>query len=256
MKQLNVMAFRKLKRDASMTSRGAGAVYRHEYKYLCTSIQSAILKSRVNALLKKDIHSGDTGGYRVRSLYFDSLDSNCYFENEAGVDRRDKYRIRIYDCNTKYILLEKKSKERTMTSKTSCQIDETICRKLINREPITITSTMSDVEKKLLSELQYKGMRPVVIVDYFRYPFVEKNGNVRVTFDENISSSNDVLNFLDRDIISRPVLSTGKSVIEVKWDELIPEYIKKHIQLEDLQWCSFSKYYLCRKYNTYGGIRI
>ena len=239
-----------------MSSKDTGAVYRHEFKYLSTSIQSAITKSRVNALLKKDVHSGDTGSYHVRSLYFDNLNSNCYFENEAGVDCRDKYRIRIYDCNAQYILLEKKSKERTMTSKTSCQIDEITCRKLMNKEPITITSTMSDVEKMLLSELQYKGMRPVVIVDYLRYPYVEKNGNVRVTFDENISSSNDILHFLDKDIISRPVLSTGQSVIEVKWDALIPEYIKKHIQLEDLQWCSFSKYYLCRKYNTYGGIRI
>lgn len=239
-----------------MINSHAGAVFRHEYKYFSTEVQRAVLKTKANGLLKKDVHSSESGGYRVRSLYFDNLYNRCYSENEAGVDNRDKYRIRIYDSNSNYILLEKKSKQRQMTLKTSCRISEEICRKLMNREMIVLDDSMTAKQKQLLSELQYQGMRPVVIVDYMRYAYVEKNGNVRITFDENISSSGEVTRFLEKDIVLRPVLDMGKGVVEVKWDELIPDYIKNHMQLENLQWSSFSKYFLCRKYNTYGGVRI
>ena len=175
-------------------------------------------------------------------------------ENESGNDRRDKYRIRIYNANPEKIVLEKKSKERQMTSKISCPITEEICRKLMKNEQIQITEEMSEIQKKLLLEMQLKVMRPSVIVEYQRFPYVNKNGNVRITFDENIVSSNDTMNFLEKKIVSRPILEAGHSVLEVKWDEFLPSYIKEHMAIDRLQWMSFSKYYLCKKYNTCGQI--
>lgn len=229
--------------------------FRHEYKYLCDSSQNAILKMRAKGLLQIDSHAQNVGYYYIRSLYFDTLDNQCYLENEDGVDKRDKYRIRIYNADSEKIVLEKKSKERQMTSKKSCQISEEICRKLMKSERVEITEDMPVILKELLLEMQLKAMRPVVIVEYQRFPFVERNGNVRITFDENIRSSNEINSFLEKQIMTRPVLQNGQSVLEVKWDTFLPSYIKEHMQIENLQWNSFSKYYLCRKYNTYGGIR-
>lgn len=229
---------------------------RHEYKYLCDSNQNAVLKMRVQGVLQPDRYALNTGYYHIRSLYFDTLDSECYWENESGTEKRDKYRIRIYNEDLGKIMLEKKSKERQMTSKISSPISESICRKLMKNEPVQIEEEMNAIQKELLLEMQLKLMRPAVIVEYQRFPYVEKNGNVRITFDENISSSNDIDHFLDKKIITRPVLETGQSVLEVKWDAFLPSYLKQHLSLETLQWTSFSKYYLCRKYNTYGGIRI
>ena len=113
-----------------------------------------------------------------------------------------------------------------------------------------------DILKQLLLEMQEKNMRPKVIVEYVRYPFAERNGNVRITFDEAISSSNEIESFLDRNITVRPIMEKGQGIMEVKWDEFLPDYIKETMQLDSLNWNSFSKYYLCRKYNTYGGIRV
>ncbi len=230
--------------------------YRHEDKYLCNRMQNAVLKARAGAILKKDIHSSKDGCYRVRSLYFDSIRDSCYYENENGVGERDKYRIRIYDGNPENIFLEKKSKRRQMTLKYSCRIEEETCRRLMNGRPVEITSRMSKQQQGLLVQLQGKAMRPAVIVEYLRYPYVEHNGNVRMTFDEDICSSNDIGGFLEERIGCRPVLEKGMSVFEVKWDEFLPGYIRQFIQLDSLQWSSFSKYYLCRKYNAYGGIRV
>lgn len=234
----------------------ASAKYRHEEKFLCDSMQNAVLKTRAGAILKRDSHSSEAGCYRVRSLYFDSIQDSCYYESENGIGERDKYRIRIYNADPDNIFLEKKSKKRQMTLKHTCRIEEETCRRLMNGQRVEITSGMSKLQKSLLMQLQGKAMRPAVIVEYLRYPFVEGNGNVRMTFDEHICSSNDIERFLEERISCRPVLEKGMSVFEVKWDEFLPGYIKHFIQMDSLQWSSFSKYYLCRKYNAYGGIRV
>lgn len=232
------------------------AKYRHEYKYICDAVQSSIIKMRANGLLALDKNACENGYYNIRSLYFDTLDNRCYYENEMGVDNRSKFRVRIYDHCMEKILLEKKSKRRQMTLKKSCCISKSDCEKLMNQEKVEITEDMTSTQKQLLTELQIQNMRPVVIVEYDRVPFVNSSGNVRVTFDENIRSSNDVGSFLEEDIQTRPIMEKGKSILEIKWDEFLPSYIKTHLQTECLQWSSFSKYYLCRKYNTYGGIKL
>lgn len=227
--------------------------FRHEYKYLCDKTQNMLLKMRAKGLLQEDKYTKTQGYYYVRSLYFDTIDHQCCQENENGNDKRNKYRIRIYNGNCERIVLERKSKERQMTSKTSCPISEDICRKLMGNQRVQIMEDMSEVQKKLLLEMQLKAMQPVVIVEYQRFAYVEKNGNVRITFDENIGSSKEINKFLEKQVITRPILKSGQSVLEVKWDAFLPSYIKEHMQMETLQWSSFSKYYLCRKYNTYGG---
>lgn len=228
--------------------------YRHEYKYMCNSAQNEILKLRARGLLRVDEHAKEKGYYNIRSLYFDTIDNQCFSENEAGYDKRDKYRIRIYNGNLKKIVLEKKSKVHQMTLKVSCSISEETCRKLMKNEYIKITEDMKPTERLLLLEMQLKVMRPVVIVEYQRFPYVEKNGNIRITFDEKISSSSNIEDFLENEITTRPILRMGQSVMEVKWDAFLPSYIKEQLSVETLQWTSFSKYYLCRKYSTLGGI--
>lgn len=245
-----------MRTETKKPTAAAKAGLRHEYKYLTDSRQNALLKVRAAGILQRDSHAGKDGCYRIRSLYFDTPRDSCYYENESGIGERDKYRIRIYNGDLSRITLEKKSKIRQMTRKQSCPISEALCRRLMEQRGIEITPDMTEGQKQLLGEMQRKAMRPVVIVEYVRYPFVERNGNVRVTFDENICSSNEVSRFLDPRILLRPVLSRGMSVLEVKWDAFLPDYIKHHLQQEELQWSSFSKYYLCRKYNTYGGMRV
>lgn len=228
--------------------------YRHEYKYYCTAREMAELLARARGLMRPDPHAGAGGAYRVRSLYFDTLEDACYFETEDGVDVRDKYRIRIYNGNAERISLERKSKKSGMTLKSACRIDEALCRKLMTGQGLFAAD--AQMEEELLRSMRERCMRPAVIVEYLRYPFVEPNGNVRVTFDMQITSSCDFNAFLDRRIGGRPILPNGGGILEVKWDTLVPEYVKQGLQMNSLQRISFSKYCLCRKYNVYGGIRL
>ena len=69
--------------------------FRHELKLLCSAQDLAIVRARLKNLLPFDTHAGENGQYTIRSLYFDDYNDSCLRENEAGVDNRRKYRIRL-----------------------------------------------------------------------------------------------------------------------------------------------------------------
>ncbi len=230
--------------------------YRHEYKYLIDAMQQSLLKLHAAGTLQPDAHADENGEYLIRSLYFDSLDDKCFYENENGDDPREKYRIRFYNCDSSRISLECKAKTRNMTRKTSCPITVDQCLSFMEGMIPEPERDVSPKQAAMFCQMQLQNLRPVVIVQYVRTPYINRTGNVRVTFDYNIASSNDIAGFLNPDIPLRQVLPTGQSILEVKWDELLPSYIREQLELESLQWTSFSKYYLCRKYNCYGGVRI
>ena len=105
--------------------------YRHEYKYLCSGLQLKVLEKRLCALLRPDPHAGASGTYLIRSVYFDTPDNTCYYENENGVDPRAKYRIRTYNCSDRRITLERKIKRRGMTHKDAASLTRAQCEQML-----------------------------------------------------------------------------------------------------------------------------
>lgn len=222
--------------------------YRHELKYVCTAAQLAIIQARIHHLIDLDSHVGDDGMYRIRSLYFDDYYDRCYCENENGTDPREKFRIRIYNGSAERISLELKKKERGKTLKLSCPLTEEQCRTLMRGEPLPDSKDYPAVLQKLLLLMKTTMMKPKIIVEYDRVPYVYQLGNVRITLDKNISSSNRLETFLDKEIYKRPIMPAGQHVLEVKFDEYLPDYIYRTLQLDSLRQTAFSKFYLCRKF--------
>lgn len=219
--------------------------YRNEWKYLVSGADLVILAARLRVLLPNDSHQKGSG-YAIRSLYFDDFDNSCLAENEAGVDDRRKYRIRIYNGSAERIQLEIKEKLHGMTHKSSCLITRQECEDIMAGIPPRITAD-SPAPRNLLSvAMQTRGMQPKVIVEYERTAFVGRTGNVRITFDRNISASNAVQNFLEPKVALMPVLPAGQHVLEVKFDELLPDPVAQVLDLGRLRQTAFSKYYLCR----------
>lgn len=222
--------------------------YRHEFKYEIDIGQVIILKKRLSEILEKDMHVGKEEGYRIRSLYFDDYDDSCFYDNENGNEPREKYRIRIYNGSTDKIRLELKRKEAGKTLKYSCDISREQTELLMRGERISWEEEMPPLLKKLYIYQETRNLSPKVIVEYDRIPFVYKDGNVRVTLDLDICSSNRIEHFLDKDISRRPIMPKGKHLLEVKYDEFIPDFIKRTVKMDNLRQTTYSKYYLCRKF--------
>lgn len=55
--------------------------------------------------------------------------------------------------------------------------------------------------------------------------------------------------FFDPDIPRRQILPVGRQLLEVKYDEYLPDPIYHALSLSNMQRIPFSKYYLCRKYH-------
>ena len=228
--------------------------YRNELKYIVSAQQIAILKNRIRPLMALDAHAGEGGKYTVRSVYFDDYKNTCFFENEDGTSPREKFRIRIYNADEKEIRLELKRKERGKTHKDSCPLTAGQCQSFLGGKGPECMGAYPPVLQKFILKYRSELYRPKVIVEYDREPYVYKAGNVRVTFDTGIRSSNQVDGFFEKDLFARPVMPTGYHLMEVKYDGFLPDVINYSLQTGSLSRETFSKYYLCRRYNI-GGVK-
>ena len=226
--------------------------YRNEIKYLVSETQLVLLENRIRNLIQPDRHAGADGTYQIRSLYFDDFENTYYRENEMGTDPREKFRIRIYNGDPGRISLELKKKQHSMTQKLSCLLTEEQCRELMAGRLLPADPSYPPVLQKMNLLMKTRLLKPKVIVEYDRTPFVEKLGNTRVTFDRNIRSSNAVASFLEKRVPARPIMPAGKPILEVKYDEFLPDYLYRNLQLSHLRQTTFSKYYLCRRYSLSG----
>ncbi len=221
--------------------------YRHEYKYFISDSEAVILRKRIEKLMPLDKHVGPSGVYLITSLYFDDYYDSCLTENENGTDPREKLRIRIYNHDTSRIRLECKRKERGKTLKRSARISKEQVEDIINGQLLKYENDIDPLLIKFGEQQRSKMLVPKVIVEYERIPYIYSLGNVRVTFDRYLSSSNRIENFLSGDYMKRPVMPAGKLLLEVKFDEYLPDYLHSALQLDNLVQTAFSKYYLCRK---------
>lgn len=219
--------------------------YRHELKFQVSDREIEILRYRLKPIMGTDVHQKDSS-YTVRSMYFDDLYDTGMRENEDGVNNRKKYRIRIYNGSGSSIKLEKKSKLCGMTKKEGAVITEEACRIYMTGQAPSLHAESSLIEKELYCELKMHGMYPKSIVEYERTAFIEQRGNVRITFDRNIRGSTEFHSFLEKEIPGVPLMPKGKHILEVKYDELLPDYISQVMNLGTLQRSAFSKYYYSR----------
>lgn len=104
---------------------------------------------------------------------------------------------------------------------------------------------------ELYHEMKHNLLRPKVIVDYVREPYVCANGNVRITFDKELRTGLHSVDLFNRELLPIQAIDENLIILEVKYDEYIPDYIKIALQLEGLQRQSASKYVICRKFLKY-----
>lgn len=221
-------------------------MYRVEDKYCCTATELIALQARIGTVLRPDENEGGSEGYSITSLYFDDLRDSCLRDTEDGVNRRNKYRIRIYNNALNVIKLEVKTKQDNRILKFSRSISIAEMKRLMNGECIEDDASMEDPATLFNLAIKTQGLRPRVIVSYERKAFVYEPGNVRITFDRNIRAGGRVEEFGQKNI-SYEFLREYDKVLEVKYDEFIPDFLLQLLELGNMQQTAYSKYQLCRE---------
>ncbi len=223
-------------------------IYRNEWKYICRSSKLEVLEQRLAAVLEKDIHSAPSGNYEIHSLYFDDYQDTCARENEAGLPKRFKYRIRYYGACPEQLRLEYKEKLYGRCRKESCVLPPELYQDLMEgRADEVFWKTEDPLLKRFCVDVMTRMFAPKAIVDYERTAYVEPIANVRITLDRNISVSADTAHFQDGEYRKFPLLPEGQHVLEAKFDYVLPQYLKKLIpDCSGLVQTAFSKYYMGR----------
>ncbi len=221
--------------------------FRHEWKHEISESDVLSLRPRLNYVMQTDSHATD-GRYTIRSLYFDDLFDTALHEKINGVSKREKFRLRYYNGDTAFILLEKKSKINGLCLKEQVCITADEADALINRRFKCINKDSRPLLSELIFKMQTKGLKATTIVDYTREPFVYPPGNVRVTIDYNIRTGLMCTDFLNTNCATVPV-PMSPIVLEVKWDEFLPSIIRDIVQLKGRHTSAFSKYAICRSYD-------
>ena len=217
---------------------------RNEWKYILTGPEFAVAEGRLQGLLSPDSHAGDDGRYSVRSLYFDDYTDSCAADNDAGISRRLKWRIRCYGEDASRLFLECKAKENALCRKESLEITRDQCDKLMSgRAEEFLYASDAPLLQRFSLQILTRGFAPKAIIVYDRAAYVEEASNVRITLDENIRVSGDVQCFPECDGIFYPVLPHGRNVLEVKFDDLLPGYLRSALSARGMTQSAMSKYY-------------
>ena len=220
--------------------------YRHEWKHELNRLDLLTIRQRLRAVMEPDPHALD-GRYFIRSLYFDNLRDKALREKLDGVNMREKFRIRYYNGDPSLIHLEKKSKRSGLGTKYSAPLTREETQRILEGDTAWMLDSPHSLVQELYCKILNQGLRPKTIVDYTREPYIYGPGNVRVTFDYDIRTGLNCTDFLDP---ACPTIPAGDApmLMEVKWDEFLPDVIRDIVQTPGRRASAFSKYAQCRIY--------
>lgn len=220
--------------------------YRHEWKHEIGYADVISLRQRLTAVAKQDSHTVN-GKYLIRSLYFDNASDKALRDKIDGVNIREKFRIRFYNNDTDFIRLEKKKRINGLCLKESAELTKRQAQETAYGNPDWMIKSGVPLIEEFYSKIRNEGLCPKTVVDYTREPFVFPAGNVRITLDYDIRLGAVCTDFLNPDCVTIPA-GDSPIILEVKWDEFLPDIIRDAVQIKNCRSGAFSKYAACRIY--------
>lgn len=219
--------------------------YRHEYKFLISRSAAEILRRRLPHIMERDPYAGRTGQYTIRSLYFDDFHYSAFDEKISGIGDRSKYRIRYYNYDDSVIKLERKEKHESLTRKTAQTITREEAQELLGFQNYPDSAQEESLLRELQRRIHWDGLRPAVLVDYDRTPFICADGNTRITLDENLRTRPYITDLYASPHAMIPVLEPDQTILEVKFDDFLPGYLADVIGDIPKTAMAISKFALC-----------
>ena len=221
--------------------------FRHELKYYINFFEYHSLAMRLSAILKLDPHASKSGDYHIRSLYFDDVGSNALSDKQAGILSRKKYRIRIYNISSEIIRLERKERIGQFIRKYSAPLSLNEYNLLLQGNFDFLLNKDEELCQFFYKDIRCHGMKPSVIVDYVREAYISDINNIRITFDKNLRTGLTSTDLFNKKLAMVSAIDEPLMVLEIKYDNFLPDYIKNILQLNSQQRYAISKYVICKK---------
>jgi hypothetical protein len=225
-------------------------VQRHELKYYINRSDYEYAKSMLKNLMKRDFHQVFEDGYFIRSLYFDDFYESSVEEKLAGIEKRDKYRIRIYDFGQKWAKLERKRKLNHYVQKATGIITREEAIEFISGNFESLKNYDNPNTNSIFFDLKRKYFKPVLIVDYIRDAFMLDYNQIRITFDKQIRVSDKDFDLFNEKVITEPIQRDDVIIMEVKFNNFLPSWFGDLIRFESATLSAISKYCLGRMKHT------
>ncbi len=224
---------------------------RNELKYYISTSDYLVLRDRLKAAMPLDRNADpELRTYQIRSLYFDDIYNTAMWEKMDGIERRKKWRIRIYNYSDKKISLEKKSKIGKYTGKESTPMTRYQVDSIIEKNDYSfLFPSGNPLFEEMYADVRTKLLRPIVIVDYIREPYIYPAGNVRITFDMKLHSGHFRKDIFAPRMMPVPVLDDGWLIMEVKYDYHLSGHLRDILSSANGLRQAISKYGLCRRFH-------
>ncbi len=221
-------------------------VNRQEYKYHINQGQYYYIANVLRRFMRSDLHCLNTGDYRVRSLYFDSVDNDDLYDKISGINYRKKIRFRLYNTNDSMIKAEIKNKYNDYIYKETALLKKQEASNVILGNHDFLEKTSDVVLKKIYIYFKTQYIRPVTIIDYDREAYMLPFNNIRITVDKNIRANNYDYNLFDEGLTCIPIIDPNYYILEVKFDHFLPNIITELLSSCHLNRTSISKYCMAR----------
>jgi len=223
-------------------------INRQEFKYFIKKDDVPSMRSFLGNALIPDIFSED-GSYQISSLYFDTLYDDDFNQKLDGIMYREKYRIRIYDNDIATAKFEVKRKLNNCIQKLSSKISESDLFDIYQGN-YSVLEKYKGLEY-VPARLEYLGYSPINIVTYNREAYTLPINNIRVTIDSDLRThgfQTDLVNLTESPMIH--VQKSGLDILEIKFENYIPNYIVDFLSTFASVRSSVSKYALSRVHSN------
>jgi len=220
-------------------------VMRREEKYPMSIEEAKRYSHKFAQLLMSDEYS-KKGSYRVRSLYFDTIDDKDFFDKITEQNVRRKVRLRIYNPSDVYVKLEMKQKENIFQRKRSLRITREDAEALIEGNYAVLLKYPEEFAAEMYGVMVKECYRPKSIVEYRRQAFVVRENNIRLTFDSDIRATESSFELFSENLPLNPVFPQDRVIFEVKYDKFLLGYLSDIISMVNARRITSSKYCMGR----------
>lgn len=211
---------------------------RYELKYLLTPAQKTRLLQAMAPYMQPDEHGRST----VRNLYFDTESYRLIRRSLEKPVYKEKLRVRSYAParGDDPVFVELKKKYKSVVYKRRIVLPEAAAMHAL--ETGAPLSERSQIAREIDYFRAYYGtLRPRVFLCYDREAFFERDGDLRVTFDENVRYRTQALT-LGGDTDGIPLLDGDQTLLELKTAGAMPLWLCDVLTQERIYKASFSKY--------------